>query len=340
MVGRDSPMTSGATDGPTTTAPEGIRLQKILAAAGVASRRVVENYIVAGRIRVNGDVVTELGTRVHPDTDRVTVDGIAVQLDTQKVYYVLNKPVGVVCSLRDEQGRPDLRCYTDELGERVFSVGRLDQDTSGLLLLTNDGDLAHILAHPSFGVTKTHIAKVQGRVTGQVVQRLRQGVDLEDGLIAADQVRLLSQDGPGVGTGHDGGERGSGTRRGTGAGHSSLMELTLHSGRNRIVRRMLGEVRHPIIVLVRRSFGPLNLGTLRTGRVRPVTRAELGELLTSVRAAEVRLAADRESPSVGVGQASRGTGQASHGTGQVSHGTGQVSGATGQASRSTVHGEN
>src|SRR6218665_441389 len=124
MVGRDSPMTSGATDGPTTTAPEGIRLQKILAAAGVASRRVVENYIVAGRISGNGDVVTELGTRGHPDTERVTGDGVAVELDTPKGYHVVNKPAGVVCSLRGEQGRPDLGCYTDELGERVFSVGR------------------------------------------------------------------------------------------------------------------------------------------------------------------------------------------------------------------------
>src|SRR4051812_12434246 len=166
--------------------PEGIRLQKVLAAAGVASRRVSEEMIGAGRVSVNGTIVTELGTRVRPEVDKVAVDGVAVQLDTTKRYLMLNKPVGVVSSLRDEHGRPDLRQWTSRYEERVFNVGRLDADTSGLLLLTNDGELAHVLAHPSFGVTKTYIALVKGRVQPKTVARLTQGVDLDDGPIAAD----------------------------------------------------------------------------------------------------------------------------------------------------------
>ncbi|MCD2441850.1 rRNA pseudouridine synthase [Agromyces sp. SYSU K20354] len=252
------------TDEPNADSPEGVRLQKVLAAAGVASRRVVENYIVEGRIEVNGRVVTELGTRIDPATDHVSVDGVAVQLDTAKRYYMLNKPRGVVSSMRDEQGRPDLRRFTDELDERVYNVGRLDAETSGLLVLTNDGELAHVLAHPSFGVEKTYIAKVKGRVTPQVIQRLKNGIDLDDGPIAADKARILQQ---------QAGER------------HTMVELTLHSGRNRIVRRMLDAVGHPVVELVRRSFGPLHLGTLRSGQLRELTKTERGQLLTIARAA-------------------------------------------------------
>jgi 23S rRNA pseudouridine2605 synthase len=244
---------------------EGVRLQKVLAAAGVASRRVSEQLIVEGRVEVNGRIVTELGSRIDPATDLVAVDGVAVQLDPAKRYYMLNKPRGVVSSMRDEQGRPDLTSLTEELEERVFNVGRLDAETSGLLLLTNDGDLAHVLAHPSFGVEKTYIAKVQGRVTPQTLQKLKQGVELEDGLIRADRAKILQQQGD---------------------DRHSIVELTLHSGRNRIVRRMLDAVGHPVVDLVRRSFGPLNLGTLRSGAMRELTKVELGQLLTISRAAD------------------------------------------------------
>ncbi|MEV7797461.1 pseudouridine synthase [Microbacterium foliorum] len=237
--------------------PEGIRLQKVLSAAGVASRRVIEQYIVEGRIRVNGETVTELGRRVDPETDLIDVDGTAVQLDVSKRYVMLNKPTGVVSSLRDENGRPDLRVFTDEYEERLYNVGRLDAETSGLLVLTNDGDLAHVLAHPSFGVTKVYIAKVAGEVTAQTISKLTKGIDLDDGPIAADKARLLD------------------TSRG-----SSLVELTLHSGRNRIVRRMLAAVGHPVSELVRRQFGPLHLGTLPVGKTRELTKIELGALLT------------------------------------------------------------
>ncbi|ERG62947.1 hypothetical protein L332_00515 [Agrococcus pavilionensis RW1] len=243
-----------------TTQPEGERLQKVLAAAGVASRRVVEDMIVAGRIEVDGSVVTELGTRIRPDA-RVTVDGTAVQLDVTKRYLMLNKPTGVVSTMRDEQGRRDLREFTDEVGERVYNVGRLDADTSGLLLLTNDGELAHVLAHPSFGVEKTYVAKVRGAVDQRVIRRLLDGFELDDGEIHADAARLVGR---------------------PSQGHS-MVELTLHSGRNRIVRRMLDHVGHPVVELVRRSFGPLHLGTLRSGRVRELTSMERGAILTLAR---------------------------------------------------------
>ncbi|WP_460800132.1 pseudouridine synthase [Microbacterium sp. GXF0217] len=241
----------------TEPAADGIRLQKVLANAGVASRRVIEDYIVEGRIRVNGEVVTELGRRIHPDTDLVDVDGTAVQLDVSKRYVMLNKPVGVVSTMRDENGRPDLRRFTKDYDERLYNVGRLDAETSGLLILTNDGELAHVLAHPSFGVTKVYIAKVEGEVTAQTIAKLTKGIELEDGPIAADKARLLD------------------TSRG-----SSLVELTLHSGRNRIVRRMMAAVGHPVTELVRRQFGPLHLGTLPAGKSRELSKIELGALLT------------------------------------------------------------
>lgn len=242
-----------------STAQEPQRLQKILAAAGVASRRVVEDMIVAGRIQVNGTTAS-LGDRVSV-TDRVQVDGVDVQLDVSKRYIMLNKPTGVVSTMRDEQGRPDLRRFTERYEERLYNVGRLDQDTSGLLLLTNDGELAHVLAHPSFGVEKTYIARVRGQVTPRTVAQLRSGVELEDGPIAADRARLLPSEGSG----------------------DSMVELTLHSGRNRIVRRMLDEVGHPVLALVRRQFGPLHLGTLGSGRSRDLSAKELGPLLSLAR---------------------------------------------------------
>ncbi len=260
------------------TPPSGVRLQKVLAAAGVASRRVVEDMIAAGRIEVNGATVTEPGTRIDPETDRVAVDGTAVQLDVTKQYVMLNKPTGVVSSLRDEQGRPDLRKWTDEFEERLFNVGRLDQDTSGLLLLTNDGELAHVLAHPSFGVMKTYIALVEGRVQPRTIQQLTTGVELDDGPIVADRARLLPES--------HGGGRGN-----------SLVEITLHSGRNRIVRRMLDAVGHPVIELVRRSFGPLHLGSLPVGKTRHLSKEELGAVLTLSRGSDGSAATAHEDAS-------------------------------------------
>jgi pseudouridine synthase len=242
---------------------DGERLQKVIAAAGIASRRVAENLIVEGRVTVNGEVVDALGRRVDPETDAIAVDGVPVQVDSARRYVLLNQPVGIVSSLQDERGRRDLSEFVDRYEERLFNVGRLDTETSGLLLLTNDGDLAHVLAHPSFGVTKTYIAKVAGNVNPATVQRLLDGVELEDGPIAADKVRLLES-----------------------ARGESLVEISLHSGRNRIVRRMLDAVDHPVLELVRRSFGPLQLGSLPIGRVRELSTVELGALLRIARDAK------------------------------------------------------
>jgi 23S rRNA pseudouridine2605 synthase/16S rRNA pseudouridine516 synthase len=240
---------------------DGERLQKVLAAAGVASRRVCEQYIVEGRVEVNGRVVTELGTRIDPAADRVAVDGVAIQLDVSKRYVMLNKPTGVVSTMADERGRRDLREFVADYEERLFNVGRLDADTSGLLLLTNDGDLAQVLAHPSFGVEKTYLATVAGAVTPATLRRLRDGVELDDGPIRADKARVVGEPSRG----------------------RSLVEITLHSGRNRIVRRMLDAVGHPVQQLVRRQFGPLHLGTLASGRTRDLGKLELGQLLTLAR---------------------------------------------------------
>jgi len=235
--------------------PEGIRLQKVLAAAGVASRRVCEEMIVAGSVKVNGKVVTELGTRIDPDRDKVVVKGTPIQLDVAKVYLILNKPYGVVSTMQDEHGRPDLSQYALDY-DRVFNVGRLDAETTGLLLLTNDGDLAHKLLHPSFEVTKTYQAKVHGQITQPILNKLIAGVELEDGPAKADKARLLSA-----------------------SGNHSLVEIELHSGKNRIVRRMFESVGFPVVALVRRQFGPLHLGHLNLGHIRQLSKIEVGVLL-------------------------------------------------------------
>jgi 23S rRNA pseudouridine2605 synthase/16S rRNA pseudouridine516 synthase len=241
-------------------AAEGERLQKVMAAAGVASRRVSEQLIVEGRVRVNGATVSELGRRIDPTADKLEVDGVAVQLDASKRYVMLNKPTGVVSTMRDDRGRPDLRRYTDQYEERLFNVGRLDAETSGLLLLTNDGEVANVLAHPSFGVTKTYIATVRGTVAPATLSTLMRGIELDDGPIAADRARLVQA-----------------------SAGQSIVELTLHSGRNRIVRRMLDAVGHPVTALVRRQFGPLRLGTLKSDATRDLTKIELGQVLTLAR---------------------------------------------------------
>jgi pseudouridine synthase len=280
-------------DPPADPQPEDdgrVRLQKALAHAGVASRRACETLITSGRVTVNGEVQRELGSRIDPAADDVRVDGVVVQLDVSKRYFVLNKPRGVVSTMRDEGGRPDLREFAERVDDRLYNVGRLDTDTSGLLILTNDGELAHRLAHPSFGVQKTYIAKVRGRVTAAVIQRLKDGVQLADGPIHADRAKLLP----------DGSSR-----------SHSLVEVTLHSGRNRIVRRMLAEVGHPVEELVRRQFGPLHLGTLLVGEMRELSAAERGALLSAVEdggagGADDGPDASRSSGSRGAGSGTRG----------------------------------
>ncbi len=243
---------------------QGVRLQKVMAAAGVASRRVCEDLIVRGQVTVNGKRVTELGTRVDPDVDRVTVSGTPIQLDVSKVYLALNKPVGVVSSMADENGRADLSQFVEGY-ERVFNVGRLDAETSGLIIMTNDGDLAHKLAHPKFGVTKTYVVRVQGVVEPGIVHKLLSGFELEDGFIKADKAKLVQ-----VSIGE------------------SLLEIELHSGRNRIVRRMFDFLGHPVLGLVRKQFGSIQLGPLKVGKVRELSKVEIGALLKAAEGKSTR----------------------------------------------------
>lgn len=238
---------------------EGIRLQKVMAAAGVGSRRVSEDMIAAGRVSVNGEVVVEPGRRVDPTRDVVHVDGLRVQLDDDHLTLVLNKPLGVISAMSDDRGRPTLAPYVEPTGKRLFHVGRLDSDTDGLLLLTNDGELAHRLAHPSYEVSKTYVAEVRGDVARGVARRLRDGIELEDGPARADKFTVLQQR-------HD----------------ASVVQIQLHEGRNRIVRRMLEEVGHPVTRLTRIAMGPIRLGQLRPGQTRPIVSTELGQLMKVV----------------------------------------------------------
>jgi 23S rRNA pseudouridine2605 synthase len=243
----------------TPDAPEGVRLQKVLAQAGIASRRRCEQLMAEGHVEVNGEIVTQMGARVDPVTDVIRVDGRRVPPRTEHAYLLLNKPRGVVTSMADERGRPDLRSLLADRPERLFHVGRLDTDTSGLLIVTNDGDLAHRLAHPSFEVAKTYVALVEGDVPDALAARLRAGIELDDGPAPVDRFRVIDR------------SRGR-----------SLVELDLHIGRNRIVRRILDHVGHPVVELTRTAFGPLRLGDLAVGTTRELSRDELGALFDTV----------------------------------------------------------
>lgn len=243
---------------------QGERLQKVLAAAGLGSRRACEQMISDGRVEVDGVPVTELGVRIDPSRQKVAVDGLPVQLDDSKVYLVFNKPVGVISTMEDEEGRLSVGDYTYTRKERLFHVGRLDQDTSGLLLLTNDGDFAHRMAHPSYEVDKTYVAEVDGEVTPATLAQLRDGITLDDGPVEVSQVKVVSH--------------GQGGAKGR-----SIVELVIHEGRNRIVRRLLDQVGHPVRRLTRTRFGPVTLAGLKVGSLRELTRDELGQLLDSAK---------------------------------------------------------
>jgi 23S rRNA pseudouridine2605 synthase len=234
----------------------GQRLQKVLAAAGVASRRAAEQMIAEGRVEVNGRLVLEQGLRIDPNTDVVRVDGSRIPPPRRHVYLVLNKPRGVVTTLDDPEGRRDLSEFLADRRERLFHVGRLDTDTEGLLILTNDGDFGHRLAHPSFEVPKTYLAEVSGAVSAPTVNRLRTGVRLEDGPVRPSAVKVV-----------------------TATNDRSLVRLTLTEGRNRIVRRTMEAVGHPVRRLSRIGIGPVRLGNLAVGTSRDLTREELGALL-------------------------------------------------------------
>ncbi|BDZ61134.1 pseudouridine synthase [Demequina sediminis] len=228
----------------------------MLASAGVGSRRKCEDLIEAGRVTVNGEVVDQLGVRVNPDEVVIAVDGARISVDSSHVTVVLNKPFGVVSTMSDPQGRPALDRYVSGYDERLFHVGRLDAETTGVLLLTNDGELANRLAHPTHGVSKVYVAKVRGRVSKHLCTQLKAGVDLDDGPVRATSCTVLDL-----------------------AADSSLVQVELHEGRNRIVRRMLDKVGHPVLELVRTQFGPVRLGTMAPGEVRELTPTEVGRLM-------------------------------------------------------------
>lgn len=242
-------------------ARDGERLQKVLAHAGLGSRRACEALIAQGRVSVDGAVVTEQGVRIDPRSQVVHVDGRRLQLDADLVAVALNKPRRVVSAMHDPEGRRDLAEFVEGYDQRLFHVGRLDYETAGLLLLTNDGDLAHRLTHPSFEISKTYVCRFDcpGTFPRVLLKQLREGVDLEDGPARADRARLLAHD-----------------------GREAVVEVTLHEGRNRIVRRMFASQGHELTSLTRTRIGPVLLGELRPGALREVSGQELGTLMAEV----------------------------------------------------------
>jgi 23S rRNA pseudouridine2605 synthase len=241
---------SGGTDGSDAT---GERLQKVMAAVGLGSRRTCEDLIASGRVTVNGETA-RLGRRIDPEHDQVAVDGAVVGVRPGMVHYLLNKPRGVVTTADDPQGRPTVLGLVP-VEPRVFPVGRLDMDTEGLLLLTNDGDLTHRLTHPSFGVEKEYIAHVEGEPSRRAVRDLREGVALDDGTTAPAQASLVAP---------------------------SIIRLVIHEGRNRQVRRMCEAIGHPVRRLVRTRIGPLTDRKLKPGAWRRLTNDELRALERAV----------------------------------------------------------
>ena len=242
-----------------TDVPGGVRLQKVLAAAGVGSRRHCEELIGAGRVEVDGQTVRRFGARVDPEHQIIRVDGKRIPARQDIVYLAFNKPPKVLTAMSDDRGRKTIADFLGDRAERLFHVGRLDYDTEGLMLLTNDGELAHRLAHPSYEVAKTYLADVPGPIPRDLGRRLATGVELEDGVAVADRFRVLQQ-----------------------TGSHALVEITLHEGRKHIVRRMLAEVGHPVSRLVRTTVGPVKLGGLRPGETRDLTTREIGELYAAV----------------------------------------------------------
>jgi 23S rRNA pseudouridine2605 synthase len=231
------------------------RLQKVLAAAGVGSRRACEDLIFRRRVTVNGKVA-KLGDKVDPSTVEIHVDGQRIITDTKLVYIAMNKPRGVVSSLDDEKGRSELADFLGQFSQRLYHVGRLDADSEGLLLITNDGDLTNKLTHPSYGVPKTYLAEViNGPLPRTVGRQLLAGIELEDGPAKVDTFRLVDA-----------------------IGKTAQIEITLHEGRKHIVRRMMDEVGHPVTRLIRTAVGSIRLGDLRPGGFRYLSNAEVAAL--------------------------------------------------------------
>jgi 23S rRNA pseudouridine2605 synthase len=241
---------------------DGVRLQKVLSQAGIASRRVAEKMIRDRRVEVDGRIVTEMGTRVDPDASDIRVDGVKVRVDDTMVYLAINKERGMHSTMSDDQGRPcvgDLVEYRVRGNKKLFHVGRLDAETEGLLLLTNDGELAHRLMHPSYEVPKTYLATVLGSIPRGLGKKLKEGIDLEDGPVRLDDFAVVDAV-PG----------------------KSMVRVVLHEGRKRIVRRLLAKVGFPVQELVRTDIGSVTLGEQRPGSIRVLTRKEVSELYKAV----------------------------------------------------------
>ncbi len=241
------------------TSTEGVRLQKVLSAAGVASRRKAEELIRSGRVKVDGIVVREMGLRIDPDAAVVHIDGNRVVLREDQVYLALNKMPGMLSTMSDDLGRPHIGELLVDRKERLFHIGRLDMDSEGLLLLTNDGDLAHRLTHPSYGVPKTYMAEIPGPVPRDLGRRLRAGIELEDGPAKVDSFEVVDV--------HNG---------------RAVVEVVLHEGRNHIVRRLLAAVDHPVSRLVRTQIGDVQLGHQRPGTLRKLNPVEIAQLYKAV----------------------------------------------------------
>ncbi|MFQ3592124.1 MAG: pseudouridine synthase, partial [Gemmataceae bacterium] len=232
-----------------------LRLNKFLAHAGLGSRRHCDDLIASGRIRVDGHVVREMGTRIDPQTAQVELDGQPVRPE-RHVYWLVNKPVGYLCTNHDPDGRPRAIDLVPHVGERVYTVGRLDEDSEGLLLLTNDGDLAFKLMHPRFGIHKTYLVQVAGKPSKEDLEKLLQGVWLSDGHVKAKRVKRLKTQ-----------------------GESTWLEIVLTEGKNREIRRMLAKLEHKVMRLKRVALGPIKLDRLRKGKARKLKPEEV-ELLT------------------------------------------------------------
>jgi 23S rRNA pseudouridine2605 synthase len=236
-----------------------IRLQKVLASAGLGSRRKCEEFITAGRVTVNGDVADELGTRVNPSVDIVHVDGVRIAQTSGHIVVALNKPRGVVTTMTDEHGRECVGDLVAEFEQRLFHVGRLDAETEGLLLLTNDGELSQRLGHPSHGIVKTYLARVSGRVTKSDIEKVLAGYPVEGTPVAVTACKIFE-------TGKN----------------QTVVEISIHEGRNRILRKLFDELGYPVIDLVRIKIGPISLGSLKSGHLRVLENKELGKLYSSV----------------------------------------------------------